>query len=168
MAPKNQRWWLTQDSASVVIDAPPERIYDLVADLPRMGEWSPECQRVEWADGATDRRTGATFVGHNRGGPGRPHEVVATRAGCWPPSRVASSPSSPRRAAASPPSGTTASSRSTAAPGSPSPTRCDGSPRGPGSSTSRPTGTASCGRRCDHTLGQLKTAAEVTTARSTS
>ena len=28
-----------------VVDAAPERIYDLVADLPRMGEWSPECQR---------------------------------------------------------------------------------------------------------------------------
>ena len=37
MAPKNQRWWLTEDRESVVIDAPAERIYDLVADMPRMG-----------------------------------------------------------------------------------------------------------------------------------
>jgi hypothetical protein len=41
----------------------------MVADLARMGEWSPECQRVEWEDGATGPAEGAKFVGHNRGGP---------------------------------------------------------------------------------------------------
>jgi hypothetical protein len=69
MATKNGRWWLTQDSYVIVIDATPEHIYDLVAELPRMGEWSPECQRVEWVDGTTGPAVGATFVGHNRGGP---------------------------------------------------------------------------------------------------
>ena len=69
MAPKNQRWWLTQDSEQLVIDAAPTRLYDMVADLPRMGEWSPECQRVEWEGGATGPAEGARFVGHNRGGP---------------------------------------------------------------------------------------------------
>lgn len=69
MAPKNQRWWLTQDSESVLIDAPAERIYDLVADMPRMGEWSPECQRVDWTDDSDGPVPNATFVGHNRGGP---------------------------------------------------------------------------------------------------
>jgi len=69
MPPKNQRWWLTEDSVSIEIDAPAARIYDLVADLPRMGEWSPECQRVEWTDGKTGPVPDARFVGHNRGGP---------------------------------------------------------------------------------------------------
>lgn len=69
MAPKNQRWWLTQDSKSALIDAPAERIYDLVADMPRMGEWSPECQRVDWTDDSDGPVQNATFVGHNRGGP---------------------------------------------------------------------------------------------------
>ena len=69
MAPKNQRWWLTEDSESVLVDAPAERIYDLVADMPRMGEWSPECQRVEWTGGSNAPVPDATFVGHNRGGP---------------------------------------------------------------------------------------------------
>jgi hypothetical protein len=69
MATKNPRWWLTQDSDVIVIDTTPERVYDLVAELPRMSEWSPECQRVEWLDGATGPAVGATFVGHNRGGP---------------------------------------------------------------------------------------------------
>jgi hypothetical protein len=34
-----------------------------------MGEWSPECQKVEWADGVTGPTAGAKFVGHNVGGP---------------------------------------------------------------------------------------------------
>lgn len=69
MAPKNQRFWLTTDEVSIVIDAPAEQIYDLVADLPRMGEWSPECTSVEWIDGAHGPAVGARFVGHNRTGP---------------------------------------------------------------------------------------------------
>ena len=69
MAPRNQRWWLTQDSEQIVISATPERLYPMVADLCRMGEWSPECQQVEWEDGATGPVEGARFVGHNRGGP---------------------------------------------------------------------------------------------------
>ena len=50
------------------IAAPAEVLYDLVADMPRMGEWSPECQRVEWTHGATGAAVGARFVGHNRKG----------------------------------------------------------------------------------------------------
>src|ERR1700723_537412 len=69
MASKSGRWWLTQDSYELVVDAAPERIYDLVADMQRMGEWSPECQRVEWEGGASVPAEGARFVGHNRGGP---------------------------------------------------------------------------------------------------
>src|SRR5436305_980950 len=66
----SSRWWLRQDSQSVLIKAPAERIYELVADLPRMGDWSPECRHVEWLDGSTGPAEGATFIGHNQGGPG--------------------------------------------------------------------------------------------------
>ncbi len=69
MATKNGRWWLTRDCHEIVIGTAAERIYDLVADLPRMGEWSPECQSVDWSEGATGPAEGATFVGHNKGGP---------------------------------------------------------------------------------------------------
>jgi hypothetical protein len=69
VADKSSRWWLTEDSVEKVVEAAPERLYGLVADLPRMGEWSPECQRVEWEDGANGPAAGATFVGHNKGGP---------------------------------------------------------------------------------------------------
>jgi hypothetical protein len=33
-----------------------------------MGEWSPECERVTWRDGADSAVKGATFLGHNRAG----------------------------------------------------------------------------------------------------
>jgi hypothetical protein len=69
MPVKSGRWWLTQDSHQIVINTTPDHIYDLVADLTRMGEWSPECERVEWTDGTTVPAEGARFVGHNRGGP---------------------------------------------------------------------------------------------------
>lgn len=69
MLASNGRWWLTQDSRQTVIGASLDRIYDLVSDLPRMGEWSPECERVEWTGGTTVAAEGDRFVGHNRGGP---------------------------------------------------------------------------------------------------
>jgi uncharacterized protein YndB with AHSA1/START domain len=50
------------------IKAPPAALYEMVADLPRMGEWSPECERVEWTKGSTGAAVGATFKGHNRAG----------------------------------------------------------------------------------------------------
>jgi hypothetical protein len=73
VVPKKQdsRWWLREGSEAIVVAAAPVAVYDLVADLARMGEWSPECERVEWDAGSTGAIAGATFVGHNRGGPGR-------------------------------------------------------------------------------------------------
>ena len=56
------RFWLTTDEVSTVIDAPAELVYDLVADMPRMGEWSRECSTVEWIEGATGPAVGARFV----------------------------------------------------------------------------------------------------------
>ena len=53
---------------SLSVAAPADLVYDLVADLPRMGEWSPECERVTWRGGATSAAKGAQFVGHNRAG----------------------------------------------------------------------------------------------------
>ena len=35
-----------------VIAAAPERVYELVSDLPRMGEWSPENTGGTWIKGA--------------------------------------------------------------------------------------------------------------------
>jgi polyketide cyclase/dehydrase/lipid transport protein len=69
MSKPSTRWWLRTDSADIVIAATPEHIYGLVSDLPRMGDWSPECTTVEWTGASTGPEVGATFVGHNVGGP---------------------------------------------------------------------------------------------------
>jgi Polyketide cyclase / dehydrase and lipid transport len=69
MARKSSRWWLTEDSHETMVNAEPERIYGMVADLPRMGEWSPECRSVKWEGEDGPPTEGARFVGHNRGGP---------------------------------------------------------------------------------------------------
>ncbi|HEX5096735.1 MAG TPA: SRPBCC family protein [Acidimicrobiia bacterium] len=52
----------------VVVDAPVAAVWDVVVDVTRTGEWSHECQRVEWLDGAHVAKVGARFVGRNRAG----------------------------------------------------------------------------------------------------
>ena len=53
---------------TTTIDAPPDKVYELVSDLPRMGRWSPECVRCEWLGGATKAAPGVRFKGYNRRG----------------------------------------------------------------------------------------------------
>jgi hypothetical protein len=55
-----------REEVSIEIGAAPAVVYALVSDLPRMGEWSPECVKCEWLDGATGATPGAKFKGHNR------------------------------------------------------------------------------------------------------
>ncbi len=50
------------------IAAPAEKVWTLVADLPRMGEWSPENAGGKWVKGATGPALGAVFKGSNRNG----------------------------------------------------------------------------------------------------
>jgi hypothetical protein len=52
-------------AVSTTVAAPPEAVWDLVADLPRMGEWSPETTKVTWRKGATAAAVGASFTGRN-------------------------------------------------------------------------------------------------------
>jgi uncharacterized protein YndB with AHSA1/START domain len=53
--------------AEITIDAPVEKVWGLVADVTRMGEFSPECHAVEWVDGDV-AEVGNRFRGHNRQG----------------------------------------------------------------------------------------------------
>jgi hypothetical protein len=55
-------------TCSIDIAGAPEAVYDVVADVTRMGERSPECYRCEWLDGKTGPEPGARFRGHNRVG----------------------------------------------------------------------------------------------------
>ena len=54
--------------ASLHIDAPPQRVWSLVSDVTRMGEWSPVCYRCEWVEGSSGPAVGAKFKGYNRQG----------------------------------------------------------------------------------------------------
>src|SRR5690554_4466846 len=56
------------DSVSVTIAAPPEQVWDMVADVTRMGEWSPECYSCRWIGRRREPVVGARFVGFNRRG----------------------------------------------------------------------------------------------------
>lgn len=57
---------LDHDSASIHVDAPAREIYDLVADVTRTPEFSPEILRCRWLDGATGPAVGARFAAVNK------------------------------------------------------------------------------------------------------
>lgn len=63
-------WRSMADRLEVIRDiaAPPERVYALISDVTRMGEWSEECYACEWHEGFDGPVVGATFDGHNRSG----------------------------------------------------------------------------------------------------
>ena len=48
------------------MDAPPERIWELVSDVTQIGRFSPETFEAEWTEGSTGPAVGATFRGHVR------------------------------------------------------------------------------------------------------
>ena len=52
--------------ASIEIAAPAEDVYDLVTDVGRMGEWSPECTGGRWLGGVDGPTVGARFKGTNK------------------------------------------------------------------------------------------------------
>lgn len=56
----------THGSTTIDIAASPAVVYDVVSDVSRMGERSPECYLARWLDGATSASVGARFQGRNR------------------------------------------------------------------------------------------------------
>jgi len=54
--------------ASQNIRADADRLWALVTDVRRIGEWSPEAERAEWLAGAVGPTVGARFKGYNRRG----------------------------------------------------------------------------------------------------
>jgi len=57
-----------QVSVTRRIEAPAGQVWALVADVTRMGEWSPEARAGTWVGGATGPATGARFRGANEHG----------------------------------------------------------------------------------------------------
>jgi hypothetical protein len=57
----------TSGSASIDINATPERVYEIISDVTTIGERSPESTGAEWLAGDGGRAAvGARFKGHNR------------------------------------------------------------------------------------------------------
>lgn len=74
--------WMKPLTGSVTewIDAPVEAVWDLISDVTRIGEFSPETFEAKWTRGATGPAVGAQFAGHvKRNGVGPTY---------WSPCRV--------------------------------------------------------------------------------
>ena len=56
---------MSTGTASIVVRRPPLEVWAAVADITRMGEFSPECIAGRWLDGATGPAVGARFEGDN-------------------------------------------------------------------------------------------------------
>ncbi|RVW10600.1 SRPBCC family protein [Prescottella agglutinans] len=71
-------------SVSKVIPARPSTLYNLISDVTRMGDFSPETVSARWLDDARGPRIGARFEGTNRIGRARwstEPEVVSAEPG---------------------------------------------------------------------------------------
>lgn len=75
-------------SVSREIAAPPERVWALVSDMTRMGEWSPEATGGRWVKGASGPEAGARFRGTNKAGWQR-WSTTCTVTDCVPGERFA-------------------------------------------------------------------------------
>lgn len=71
---------LDRDELSTYVEASPETVYDLVADVTRTPEFSPEVKSCTWLDGATTAAVGARFKARNKvqRGPGWSNKPVVT------------------------------------------------------------------------------------------
>lgn len=54
------------DSVEISIGAAPRVVWELIADVTRIGEWSPVCRSSAWISPATGPAVGARFIGYNR------------------------------------------------------------------------------------------------------
>lgn len=60
------RQQLDHDEVELYMEAAPEAIYALIADVTRMPEFSPEILDCSWLDEATSAAVGARFVARNK------------------------------------------------------------------------------------------------------
>lgn len=73
------------DEVSVWMDAPVAQVWDLVSDVTRIGEFSPETFEARWTRGATGPAVGARFKGHvKRNGVGPTYWTLCTVTACEP------------------------------------------------------------------------------------
>ncbi len=70
------------------INAPAEKVWSMISDVTRMGEWSPETIACTWKGDATAPVVGAKFSGNNRNG-SKTWSTVCTVTAADPGSRFA-------------------------------------------------------------------------------
>lgn len=56
---------MSSGSAQITINRPAREVWAAIADVTRMGDWSPECIAGRWVGGATRPAVGAKFEGDN-------------------------------------------------------------------------------------------------------
>ncbi|MCY7298899.1 MAG: SRPBCC family protein [Ilumatobacteraceae bacterium] len=56
---------MSSGSAHITIDRPASEVWAAIADITRVGDWSPECIAGRWVGGATGPTVGAKFEGDN-------------------------------------------------------------------------------------------------------
>jgi len=70
---------------TVRMAAPPSVVWDLVSDVTRIGEFSPETFEAKWTRGSTGPEVGASFAGHvKRNGVGPTYWSPCTVTKCEP------------------------------------------------------------------------------------
>lgn len=63
------RWALASDlEVEADVEATPQQVWDVLADVPRVGEWSHECHTASWEPGSSSAVVGAQFSGSNKSG----------------------------------------------------------------------------------------------------
>ncbi len=73
------------DSVTVHMAASPEKVWELVSDVTKIGLYSPETFEAEWLEGATGPAVGAKFRGHvKRNGKGPTYWTTCTVLECEP------------------------------------------------------------------------------------
>ena len=73
------------ESVTVHMEAQPDKVWDLVSDVTRIGRYSPETFEAEWLDGANGPAVGARFRGHvKRNGIGPVYWTTCTVLECEP------------------------------------------------------------------------------------
>jgi len=73
------------DSVTVHMAAPPEKVWELVSDVTKIGLYSPETFEAEWLEGAAGPAVGAKFRGHvKRNGKGPTYWTTCTVLECEP------------------------------------------------------------------------------------